>query len=90
MKKKIIAIIIAAVLLIGGVITIVACTTNDKPKTETNVAIGDNSFMIMQGYTHHEIRKMLQLPETTYFRHFAKIREAFKKNPFFFKNSGSK
>ncbi|MBQ7236048.1 MAG: hypothetical protein IJX03_02690 [Clostridia bacterium] len=45
MKKKIIAIIIAAVLLIGGVITIVACTTNDKPKTETNVAIGDNSFM---------------------------------------------
>ena len=45
MKKKIIAIIIAVVLLIGGVITIVACTTNDKPKTETNVAIGDNSFM---------------------------------------------
>ena len=41
-------------------------------------------ILIMQGYTHHEIRKMLQLPETTYFRHFAKIREAFKKNPFFF------
>lgn len=47
-------------------------------------------ILIMQGYTHHEIRKMLQLPETTYFRHFAKIRETFKKNPFFFKNSGSK
>ena len=45
MKKKIIAIIIATVLLIGGVITIVACTTDNKPKTETNVAVGDNNFM---------------------------------------------
>ena len=47
-------------------------------------------ILIMQGYPHHEIRKMLQLPETTYFRHFAKIRETFKKNPFFFKNGGTK
>lgn len=45
MKKKIIAIIIATVLLIGGVVTLVACTVNNKPQTETNVAIGDNSFM---------------------------------------------
>ena len=46
--------------------------------------------LIMQGYQHHEIRKMLQIPKTSYYRLFAQIQEEFKKNPFFFKNGGTK
>lgn len=46
--------------------------------------------LIMRGYKHDEIIIMLHLPRAKYFRTFAQIREIFKKNPFFFKNTDTK